>query len=94
MLFSVVSAWEISIKFALNKLELPQPPSKYIPSRLEQSYMEVLPIHLEHSLIVSTLEHLHKDPFDRLIVAQAQAEKLCVITHDPMIGKYGVETTF
>lgn len=92
ILFSVVSAWEITIKFGLSKLELPLPPEKYIPSRLEQSYMEVLPIQLEHSLRVGQLDPHHKDPFDRLIVAQAQTENLVVITHDPLISLYGVDT--
>lgn len=92
ILFSVVSAWEITIKFGLKKLELPQLPEKYIPTRLAKSYMEVLPIQLEHSLRVERLASHHKDPFDRLIVAQAQTEKLVVITCDPMISRYGVET--
>ena len=91
LLFSVVSAWEITIKYSLKKLKLPLPPIKYIPSRLEQSYMEILPIQIEHTLKVGELAPHHKDPFDRLLVAQAQTEKLTVITHDPQFEKYDVD---
>ncbi len=90
--FSVVSAWEITIKYGLKKLQLPLPPSKYIPSRLEQSYMEILPIQLIHTLKIGQLPNHHKDPFDRLLVAQAHAENLTVITHDAQFEKYGIET--
>lgn len=92
ILFSVVSAWEIIIKYGLKKLKLPVPPSKYIPSRLEQSYMEILLIQIEHTLQVGQLAHHHKDPFDRLLVAQALTENLTVITHDPQFEKYAVDS--
>jgi PIN domain nuclease of toxin-antitoxin system len=92
--FSVVSAWEITIKYSLNKLQLPLPPRKYIPSRLELSYMDILPIQLEHTLRVGQLPVHHKDPFDRLLIAQAQAENLIVITHDSHFAKYEIETFY
>lgn len=90
--FSVVSAWEITIKYDLKKLELPLPPTEYIPSRLEKSYMEVLPIHLSHTLNIGQLPNHHKDPFDRLLIAQAQMENMIVITHDSHFEKYDIET--
>ena len=88
----MVSAWEITIKYGLKKLILPLPPRQYIPKRLEQSYMEVLPIQLSHTLLVGQLPLHHKDPFDRLLIAQAQAENLTVITNDHQFEKYGIET--
>jgi len=89
--FSVVSAWEITIKCGVKKLTLPHSPEKYILSRLQQSYMEILPIELEHTLGVGKLPTHHKDPFDRLLIAQALAEKLTIITQDSQFGRYDVE---
>jgi PIN domain nuclease of toxin-antitoxin system len=92
--FSVVSAWEITIKYQLKKLGLPLPPNRYIPTRLERSYMVVLLVHLEHILQLERLPLQHKDPFDRLLVAQACVEGLTVITSDPQFDRYDVETVF
>ena len=89
--FSVVSAWEITIKYGLNKLTLPLPPEKYIPSRLRRSYMEILPIELEHTLGVGKLPDHHRDPFDRLLIAQALSEKLTIITQNSQFNSYDVE---
>ena len=90
--FSVVSAWEIVIKYNLKKIKLPLPPSDYIPKRLEISYMEVIPVNLCHVLQVEKLPDYHKDPFDRLLIAQAITEKLTVITVDHQFQDYGIET--
>ncbi|MBU2515260.1 type II toxin-antitoxin system VapC family toxin [bacterium] len=89
--FSVVSAWEIVIKHNLQKLELPFPPLKYIPKKLEMSYMDVLPVQLSHALQVQKLPDYHKDPFDRLLIAQAISEKFVLITDDSQIGRYEVD---
>jgi PIN domain nuclease of toxin-antitoxin system len=88
--FSVISAWEIVIKFYLHKLTLPFPPEKYIPKRLQSSFMEVLPVHLEHVLQAGVLPSHHKDPFDRLLIAQAKAEGLTMMTRDKQFGRYEV----
>lgn len=90
VLFSVVSAWEISIKFALGRLQLPREPVRYIPERLESNQMAVLPIHLPHALEISRLPKHHADPFDRLLVAQARAENLVLVTADRTLAKYDV----
>lgn len=92
--FSVVSAWEITIKYTLNRIKLPFPPDSYIPKRLERSYMEVLPIHLEHALRVGQLPPYHNDPFDRLLIAQAYTEHLTVITKDALFKQYKIETAW
>ncbi len=91
VVFSVVSGWEIVIKHSLGKLTLPYPPYEYIPKRLEISYMEVLPIHLEHALQVQRLPNHHKDPFDRLIIAQAIVENLIIISNDSKFQAYDVQ---
>ncbi len=89
--FSVVSAWEIVIKYNLKKLRLPLPPSLYITKRLEISYMDIIPVHLAHVLQVEKLPDYHKDPFDRLLVAQAITENLTVITCDHQFRQYDIE---
>ncbi len=91
IVFSVVSAWEISIKYALGKLQLPLEPEEYVPSRLAENQMTVLPVHLSHTLRVATLPHHHGDPFDRLLVAISQVEKLTLITADPKLAAYDIE---
>ena len=88
--FSVVSAWEILIKHDLGKLKLPLPPSEYVPERLEISYMEILSVQLVHVLQLETLPYYHKDPFDRLLIAQAMAENLAIITSDRKFREYEV----
>ncbi|MCF6355145.1 MAG: type II toxin-antitoxin system VapC family toxin [Candidatus Polarisedimenticolaceae bacterium] len=90
ILFSVISAWEISIKHALGKLKLPVEPSKYIPSRLAANRMTALPVQLEHMLRVNQLPHHHRDPFDRLLIVQAQNDNLTIITADSLFNAYDV----
>ena len=65
-------------------------PYAYIPKRLEISYMEVLPVQLEHALQVEKLPERHKDPFDRLLIAQAIAENLTIISSDRQLQSYHV----
>jgi len=91
IVFSVVSAWEISIKYALGKLQLPCEPSEYVPSRLTVNQMMVLPVQLSHTLRVATLPHHHGDPFDRLLVAIGQVEGLTLITADTKFEAYDIE---
>ena len=87
--FSVASAWEIVIKASLGKLELPQSPSKYIPDRLTQLGHEQLPILQEHVLELENLPAHHKDPFDRILLVQAQVEDLLLVTADRTLALYG-----
>ena len=89
---SAASSWEIAIKFALGKLELPEPPSRYVPSRLAAMGMTPLPIEHAHALHAGSLPLHHRDPFDRLLVAQAILEKLTLLTADPELKPYRVRT--
>ena len=89
---SAASAWEIAIKVGRRRLELPASADSYVPARLAEYRFRALPIEAEHALRVATLPYLHRDPFDRLLVAQAQIEGLPIITPDPAIARYDVET--
>ena len=89
---SAASAWEIAIKHGLGKLLLPEPPITYVPSRVAALGVQALPIDHEHALRVSTLPPHHRDPFDRLLIAQAQVEDLAILTADPLFDAYDVTT--
>ena len=89
---SAASAWEIAIKHGLGKLRLPEPPARYVPSRLDALRTLALPIEHGHALHVATLPPYHRDPFDRLLVAQAQVEDLPILTADPVFAHYEVTT--
>lgn len=90
LLLSAASCWEIAIKFALGKLPLPLSPAEYVPSRLQTSGVLTLPVSARHALHVATLPPHHRDPFDRLLVAQAQLEELSLLTADRQIAAYDV----
>lgn len=91
---SVVSAWEIVLKVQTGKLELPTPAPNYIPARLNHYGIAALGVTLEHVLASSALPWYHRDPFDRMLVAQAQVEELTIVTHDSQVRKYAVETVW
>ena len=91
LFLSAVSAWEISIKYALGKLELPLPPEKYVPSRMEATGVEGLPVSHAHGLKAGGLPAHHRDPFDRMLVAQAQLEGMPLLTADRQIHLYDLE---
>jgi PIN domain nuclease of toxin-antitoxin system len=92
LFFSSASAWEIVIKENLGKLSLPENPVEWIRRHLDLNRINALPITLEHALMLHELPNLHKDPFDRIIVAQARCEDLTIITDDEWIPKYAVKT--
>jgi PIN domain nuclease of toxin-antitoxin system len=91
LFLSAASAWEIGIKYALRKLSLPEPPERFVPTRLERLRTLALPIEATHALRVAALPPHHRDPFDRLLVAQAQQENLPILTADTVFRKYDVE---
>ena len=92
ILLSVASSYEIAYKAAQGKLTLPDAPEAYIQSRLAANGFASLPVELSHALRAGTLPRIHRDPFDRLLVAQAQIEGLPILTADPAISRYDVET--
>jgi len=91
---SVASAWEIAIKAQIGKLPLSDTPEKLIPKHLALNSFQVLPIHLDHALHLYTLPLLHRDPFDRILVAQSQRENLPILTADSLIAQYGIQTVW
>lgn len=88
---SVASTWEVAIKTQLGKFRLPEEPVRYVPKRLAEQGVRPLAISLEHSLKVYDLPLHHGDPFDRLIIAQAMAEGMTILTADRTFEKYPVE---
>jgi len=90
-LLSVASCWEITIKYALGKLALAAEPRAYFEERLPTTATELLPITLEDVLRTGRLPHVHGDPFDRMLVAQALVHRIPVITADRRFAEYGVE---
>lgn len=88
---SVVVAWELGIKVARERLTLPEPLDEYMMSRAHRARMSLLSIDLAHVLEAVTLPPHHADPFDRMLVAQARAEGLTLVTADPWIARYDVE---
>jgi PIN domain nuclease of toxin-antitoxin system len=92
LLVSAASSWEIAIKYALGRLPLPEPPERYVPERLRAIGAEALAIEHTHALAVAALPPLHTDPFDRLLVAQGRALAVPILTADPAVAEYPVET--
>jgi len=90
LFLSAASSWEIGIKSKLGKLRLPEPASKYVPKRLASTGIQSLPISQVHALRAGELPAHHRDPFDRMLVAQAQSENLVLMTTDRQLSKYAV----
>lgn len=89
---SAASVWEIAIKYAVGKLPLPEPPAIYVRERMRLSRFEGLAITPAHALAVAVLPPHHRDPFDRVLVAQAQIEGLTLVTADAILERYDVST--
>lgn len=88
---SVASIWEIGIKFKLGKLDLPLLPEILIPQQMQIDNIFPLSIDINHALKASTLPLYHKDPFDRMLIAQSQLESMKIITNDSVFPNYDVE---
>ncbi len=88
---SAAAAWEISIKHAKGKLSLPLEPAVYVRTRIKELGFTPLAITLEHALAAASLPSIHADPFDRIMVAQAQAESLTLVTRDAQLLRYPVK---
>ena len=89
---SLASVWEIAIKVGVGRMDLPDAVERYIPERLRHDGFELIPIEPRHAFRAGTLPRIHGDPFDRMLVAQAQVEGIPILTADPAISRYDVET--
>lgn len=92
--FSTVSAWEIAIKAGTGRLALPANVAGFVTQQVRANDFLTLPIQLEHALAVHGLPAIHQDPFDRLLAAQAQVERLTLLTCDQLVQRYPIETVW
>jgi PIN domain nuclease of toxin-antitoxin system len=91
-IFSIVSIWEIGIKSALGKLAFPRNPGEYARRQIERQRFRILGIDCAPVDALTSLPHLHRDPFDRMIIAQAITERASVVTADEAFAQYEVDT--
>ena len=92
LLLSPVSVWEIGIKVQIGKLKLGEDLAHFVPKQMVDLRLTELQVDIRHALRFASLPLLHKDPFDRLLAAQALAESLPMMTPDKIFAKYGVRT--
>ncbi len=88
---SIASIWEMTIKSSLGKLNLSIPLSDLISQKLIPSDIQLLPIQLEHLAVLQTLQFYHRDPFDRILIAQAIADRLILLSADSAFKDYDVD---
>jgi PIN domain nuclease of toxin-antitoxin system len=91
LLLSIASVWEMQIKLQLGKLSLKLPLAQMINTQQQTNQLELLSITVSHVLALNTLPNIHKDPFDCLLVAQANIENVILISHDLTLAKYPVQ---
>jgi PIN domain nuclease of toxin-antitoxin system len=89
---SMASVWEIAIKVGAGRLVLPDTVERYVPDRLRHDGFELMSIELRHAFGAGALPPIHSDPFDRMLIAQAQIEGIPIVTADAAINRYDVET--
>ena len=87
---SAATSWEVAIKVAAGKLSLPEPPVSYVPSRMASQGLRPLIISHQHALAIWEMPLHHRDPFDRLLIAQARLEEMVLITNDSVFRRYPV----
>lgn len=87
---SAATAWEIAIKQSIGKLDLPRPAEQWVPDMIARSHFEIADVALGAALRVRSLPWHHRDPFDRLLIAQALEGGYTLVTHDPVFSAYGV----
>jgi PIN domain nuclease of toxin-antitoxin system len=90
LLLSIASLWEIAIKVSIGKLTLPDEYDNFIPQQVSLNDIEILAISMTHLAIVTNLPFHHRDPFDRLLIAQAIVEKVSIISADTVLDSYGI----
>jgi PIN domain nuclease of toxin-antitoxin system len=91
VLLSIASIWEIAIKLSIGKLSLPAKFSEFIPEQIQINQIDILPIEVIHLEAVSSLPLYHRDPFDRLLIAQGISEQVSIISADKVFDLYPVQ---
>lgn len=91
LLWSAASTWELAIKVQLGKLRLDEPVQSFVTRVIATQSLTALPVHHAHAARVAELPALHRDPFDRLLIAQALGEGVPFVTADGQLAAYGVE---
>ena len=89
--FSAASCWEMAIKVSRGRLELPKPIDQFVPEQLRLNGFTLLHVDLDEVARVATLPFHHRDPFDRLLAAQALTQELAIVSADPVFRRYGVK---
>lgn len=88
LLVSLATIWEIQIKVQLGKLSLAAPLTEIITQQQQTNGIEIFPISIVHILALDSLPHHHRDPFDRILIAQAKVENLLLLSKDPVFTQY------
>ena len=91
---SAASGWETAIKAQIGKLALQDPPETFVPAQIAVNGFDELPIRMAHVLHVHALPLHHRDPFDRILVAQSRVENLPLLTADALIAQYAVQVVW
>jgi PIN domain nuclease of toxin-antitoxin system len=92
--FSAASAWEIAVKAGLGRLRVTDDLERFIPAQVSANGFHVMPVHLHHALAVRALPEHHRDPFDRLLIAQAMRESLVLLSGDPEVRRYPIKVVW
>lgn len=90
LLLSAASGWEIALLWKLGRIELPEPPSAFVPSAMQALRITPLPIGFTTTIAAATLPLIHRDPFDRILIAETMKNNLTILTKDQTIPQYGV----
>ena len=91
LLLSAASGWEIALLWKLGRIELAEPPAAFIPAAMQTMRITPLPIGFTTAITAATLPLIHRDPFDRLLVAEAMKNGFTILTRDQTIPEYGVK---
>ncbi len=91
---SAASGWEIALLWQLNRIELPDEPQRFIPEALQKLTVLPLPVGFPTAISAALLPLVHRDPFDRIIIAEAMKEKMIILTKDKTYREYGVQSVW
>jgi PIN domain nuclease of toxin-antitoxin system len=91
LFLSIASLWEMAIKISLGRLAVPLPYSEFIGQQLSTNHIEILPIEIDHLSLIADLPFHHRDPFDRMLIAQGLKEQLPILSKDTAFDAYQVE---